>query len=101
MLPSAQLLLVAGRSTRGRLSANLEPLSSVYTSQPVASCFRLFRQAVCWPLALAAERTGRSNDARTAIAAMTISNSMMVNAYGHGSSFDGGARDVISQFRFR
>src|SRR2546425_772296 len=64
----------------GRFSANLPLLSALYIWDAIANCLRLFRQPICWPLALPSERAGSSKAARMAIMAITTSVSIKVNA---------------------
>jgi len=60
--------------------------SSAYRSSAMPSCLMFDAHTVCRARALAALRAGSSNEARTAMIAMTTSSSISVNAVAHGQT---------------
>src|SRR5438477_2395318 len=56
-------------------------LSPAYISVASPHCFKLLKQVVAAPLALARLNAGKSSEARMAIIEMTTSNSMSVKAW--------------------
>src|SRR5437016_2029356 len=78
---AAKLLTIAVLRGEGVIGGRLETSPRAAVGMAVASDFMLVRRA----LFLAAERAVRSNPARTAIRATTISNSMSVKARREGN----------------